>query len=165
MEDTSHLRGQLVVCLYDEDGNLKQHEVTHNLVTQVGDQLYGERAVGITTLAVPTGMQLGTGATAAAKTGAGAAIVTYITSSALAFDSAPASSLNGASRRITYITTWAAGVATNAAITEAVIINQSVATNSGAAAAATISRAIISTVNKAAGDSLVITWTHDLLGA
>jgi hypothetical protein len=110
-------------------------------------------------------MQLGTGATAAAKTGAGAAIVTYITSSALAFDSAPASSLNGASRRITYVTTWAAGVATNAAITEAVIINQSVATNSGAAAAATISRAIISTVNKAAGDSLVITWTHDLLGA
>lgn len=154
--------------LFDEDGRLKECGLFDNLVTQVGDQYYGERAAGIASPpAQVTGMQLGTGNTAVAKTGAGAAVVTYVSGSAVAIDgSFPTSALSGSSRRIQWKTTWTAGVATATGIAEVVLINQSVGTNSGAAAAATIARALISpTVNKGAGDSLAVTWNHDLLGA
>lgn len=168
-----YVMGHGMVEVFDEDGNLKQTVNFKNLITQVGDQYYGERAAsgisgGFTTsVAQATGMQLGTGTTAVAKTGAGAAVVTYINSSAKAFDSGfPASTLSGSSRRIQWKCTWAAGEATANGISEVVLINQAVATNSAAAAANTIARALISpVVNKAAGDTLAITWNHDLLGA
>lgn len=150
-----------------ERGDLQQGDFT-NLITQVGDQYYGERAAGISSPpAQVTGMQLGTGSTAVAKTGAGAAVVTYVTSSAVAIDATwPQSSIPASSRRIQWKTTWAAGVATASGLNEVVLINQSVATNSGAAAAATISRALLSpVVNKGASDTLAVTWNHDLLGA
>lgn len=154
--------------LFDENGDLRDRGDFKNLITQVGDQYYGERAAGIASPpAQVTGMQLGTGTTAVAKTGAGAAVVTYITSSAVAIDgSFPTSALSGSSRRIQWKTTWGAGVATATGISEVVLINQSVGTNSAAAAAATVSRALLSpTVNKGASDTLAITWNHDLLGA
>lgn len=154
--------------LRDADGNLKSQGEVHNLVTQVGDQIYGERGAGVSgAAAVPTGMHLGTGSTAAAKTGAGAAVVTYLSGSNLAFDGGfPSSALNSTSRRITYKCTYGPGVATSASpITEVVIVNATIATNSAATAANTMARAIISPGAKAAGDSLTVTWTHDLLGA
>lgn len=162
--DTSFVRGHGTVEVFGPDGELKQSVPFTNLITQVGEQLYGERGAGITTTAVPTGMQLGTGSTAVAKTGAGAAVVTYTSGSAQAFDgSFPASSIPGTVRRIQYKVTWAAGTATATGLAEVVIINQSVSTNSGAAAANTISRALLSpTVNKGASDSLAITWNHDI---
>jgi hypothetical protein len=64
----------------------------------------------------------------------------------------------------TYKTTWAAGVATNAAITEAAIVNDQ-ATNATTTAANTIARVVFSAVNKGASDSLAITWSHKFLGA
>lgn len=167
-EDRAGIRGTCRARLYGPDGKLKLERVVSNLVTQVGDQYYAERAAAITSPpAQVTGMQLGSGTTGVAKTGGGAAVVTYITSSAVAIDGGyPTSGLSGSSRRITWQTTWAAGVATASGIAEVVIINQSVGTNSGAAAAATISRALFSSAfDKAALDSLVVTWTHDLLGA
>jgi hypothetical protein len=139
-----------------------------NLVTQIGDQYYGERAAGIASPpAQVTGMQLGTGATAAAKTGAGAAVVTYVAGSNVAIDGGfPTSALNGASRRIAWKTTWPAGTATTNGLNEVVIINQAIATNAAAPAANTISRALLApVVNKGANDSLAVTWNHDLLGA
>lgn len=97
-----------------ESGALKQLVFFENLVTQVGDQYYGERAAGI---ASPpgqvTGMRLGTGSTAVAKTGAGAAIVTYTTASQVAIaGSFPTSSIPGSARRIQWQSLWGAGVAT-----------------------------------------------------
>lgn len=160
--------GHGVVTVVAPDGTVKQTVEFTNLVTQYGDQYYGERAAGIGTNAAATGMQLGTGgATAAAKTGAGAAIVTLVASSLVAFDGGfPTSSLSGASRRIQYKTTWAAGVATANSINEVVVTNQATATQTAAPAGSTISRAVLGTaVNKAAGDTLTITWNHDLLGA
>lgn len=154
--------------LFGPDGELKDCGEFTNLITQVGDQYYGERAAGIgSPPAQVTGMQLGTGTTAVAKTGAGAAVVTYITGSAVAIDgSFPTSALSGSSRRIQWKTTWGAGVATATGIAEVVLINQSVGTDSGAAAAATISRALISPAkDKGAADTLAVTWNHDLLGA
>lgn len=165
--DRAHITGSLIIELFDEYGNLKHYENVENLVTQVGDQYYGERAAGIGGApAIPTGMQLGTGTTAAAKTGAAAAIGTLVASSLVALSSGfPASSLNGSSRRIQYKCTWAPGVATNAAISEAALVNQSIATQTVAPASATIARAVVTPFVKSASDSLNITWNHDLLGA
>lgn len=163
-----YIVGHGTVEVFGSDGELKQSVPFTNLVTQYGDQYYGERAAGIGTHAAATGMQLGTGgATAAAKTGAGAAIVTLVADSLRAFDTGfPASSLSGSSRRIQYKTTFAAGVATATGINEVVVTNQALATTTAAPAGATLSRAVLATaVNKAAGDTLAITWNHDLLGA
>lgn len=150
-----------------DDQILKHLEEVENLVTQVGDQYYGERAAGI---ASPpnqvTGMRLGTGTTAAAKTGAGAAIVTYLTASQVAITGGfPTSALNGSSRRIAWKGDWAAGVATNSAITEAVITNENPLTNVAGSAANTVSRVVFTAIDKQAADTLAITWNHDLLGA
>lgn len=154
--------------LWDENGDLKQSGEFTNLITQIGDQYYGERASGVASPpAQVTGMQLGTGTTAVAKTGAGAAIVTVVASSLVALDVGfPASSLSGSSRRIQWKVTWAANVATANSIAEVVLTNQSTGTQTAAPASATISRALLSpVVNKAAGDTLAVTWNHDLLGA
>lgn len=150
------------------DGKKVDEGEFHNLITQVGDQYYGERASGIASPpAQVTGMQLGTGTTAVAKTGAGAAIVTVVASSLVAIDASfPTSALSGSSRRIQWKTTWAAGTATANNISEVVLTNQATATQTAAPASATIARALLSpVVNKAAGDTLAITWNHDLLGA
>lgn len=168
VQDRSGLSGWVEVDLFDERGDLKLHLAVPNLITEVGDEYYGERAAGI---ASPpnqvSGMRLGTGTTAVAKTGAGAAIVTYVTGSSIAIDgSFPTSALSGASRRIQWKTTWAPGVATASAISEVVITNEASLTNVAGTAANTVSRALLSpTVNKAAGDTLAVTWNHDLLGA
>jgi hypothetical protein len=147
---------------------LKQRTEFENLVTEVGDEYYGERAAGIASPpSQVTGMQLGTGTTAVAKTGAGAAIVTLVASSLVAIDgSFPTSALSGSARRIQWKTTWNAGVATANDIAEVALVNQSTGTQTVAPAAATISRALLSPdVDKAAGDTLAVTWNHDLLGA
>jgi hypothetical protein len=152
---------------FAEHGDLA-HIDFENLVTEIGDQYYGERAAGIASPpAQVTGMQLGTGTTAVAKTGAGAAIVTLVASSLVAIDGGfPTSALNGSSRRIQWKTTWGAGVATANAIAEVALVNQSTGTQTVAPAANTIARALLSpTVNKGAADTLAITWNHDLLGA
>jgi hypothetical protein len=164
--DHAGIRGTLTLELRDEHGELKHRQVVENLITQVGDQMYGERGAALGTLAAPTGMRYGTGTTAASKTGAGAAIVTYVTGSNAAFDGGfPTSGLSGASRRITYQSVWAAGVATSTAIAEFVVTNESPLTNVAGTAANTVSRVVVTPFDKAAGDSLTVTWTHDLLGA
>lgn len=154
--------------LFGPDGELKDRGEFTNLVSQVGDQYYGERAAGIgSPPAQVTGMQLGTGTTAVAKTGAGAAVVTYVSGSNVAIDGGfPTSALSGSSRRIQWKTTWGAGVATATGISEVVLINQTIGTDSGAPAANTIARALISPAkDKGAADTLAVTWNHDLLGA
>lgn len=138
-----------------------------NLITQVGDQYYGERASGI---AGPpnqvTGMRLGTGSTAPSKTGAGAAIVTYKVGSFKAIDgSFPTSSLVVASRQIQWKTSWGAGVINGSALAEAVITNETPLTDVTGTAANTISRALFGPVTLGALDTLSLTWNHLLLGA
>lgn len=144
-----------------------------NLITDYGDQYYGERAANIgTPPAQVTGMQLGTGTTAVAKTGAGAAmvIVASTNDSNIAIDATwPQSSQPGGAgtaRRIQWKTTWPAGTTTLNSLSEVCLHNQTVTDETAVVAGETISRALISpVVNKAAGDTLAITWNHDLLGA
>lgn len=150
---------------------LKLHLEVPNLVTQVGDQAYGNALAGLhanATVADPTppaAMYLGTGITAVAKTGAGATIVTYITGSNKTFElTYPQSSLNGASRRISWQSIWAAGVATNAAIAE--VAMGTVSTNVTLIEANSVARSLFSpTIDKQAGDTLTVSWHHDLLGS
>lgn len=166
-EDRAGLSGWVEVDLYGPDGELKFHLAVPNLITEVGDKFYGERAAAIGSVAVVSGMRYGTGTTAASKTGAGAAIVTYVTGSSIAIDgSFPTSALSGSSRRIQWKTTWGAGVATSSGIAEVVITNEASLTNVAGTAANTVSRALLSpVVNKGASDTLAVTWNHDLLGA
>lgn len=167
MHSSMGIRGT-VIAEWRRDGKLWHRCVTHNLVTEVGDRYYGDRAAGISSPpAQVTGMKLGTGTTAVAKTGAGAALVTYLADSHQGLDTGfPSSSLNGSSRRITWQAIWAAGKATTASnITEVVIVNDLLA-DATSAAADTIARALLSNpAPKAAGDELTVTWHHDLLGA
>lgn len=169
--DVAGIRGTVTFERFDEDGRLIERSVSKNLVTDVGDQLYAERGSGVASPALPTGMKLGTGGTAVAKTGAGAALVTYLSGSNKAFDGTfPSSSQPGGAgtaRRITYKRTYAAGEATTAsAITEAVIVTDTIATDATSTAANTISRVLVTGISaKGASDTLTITWNHDLLGA
>lgn len=159
--------------LFGPDGRLKDKRSGKNLITDAGDLYIAQKViVGISpaNASAPTavnGMKLGTGTTAVAKNGAGAALVTYLSASNVAFDSSyPQTSNLGAGLGVTavYKTTWAAGVATNSAITEAVIVNDQ-ATNATTSAANSISRIVFTAVNKGASDTLAITWSHKFLGA
>lgn len=173
IDETTITEGIVKIELFGPDGEKKYEEIINNLITDAGD-LYNAQKV-ITSIApanaaaptAMTGMKLGTGTTAAAKNGAGAALVTYLSASNVAFDSTyPQTSNLGAGLGVTavYKTTWGAGVATNAALTEAVIVNDSV-TNATSSAANTISRVVFTAINKGALDTLAITWSHKFLGA
>jgi hypothetical protein len=174
LKDGAGLVGYGVVELRGPDGKLKSCEPFANLITTAGDQYYAQKAiVGIspTNASAPTamnGMKLGTGTTAAAKSGAGGALVTYLSGSNVAFDSTypQASAVAGTDTgwNAIYKTTWPAGTATNSAITEAALVNDQ-ATNATSTAANTAARVVFSAQNKGALDSLAITWSHKFLGA
>jgi hypothetical protein len=243
MNNKTGIHGHVKWELFDADGNLKASGETDNLVTDVGDQYYGDRAVLVqgsaktitaittgTTATVTTsaahgfgvgdvvtiagvtptgyngkwaiasvpsattftiyvgtalgagtafgtatstsfpiaqGMKLGTGSTAVAKSGAGAALVTYLSGSNKAFDSGyPQTSGTSGGRVITYKRTYAAGEATSgSAITEAVLFLDFNA-DATSTAANTIARVLLSPANsKGASDTLTVTWTHTILGA
>lgn len=144
--------------------------VTANTFTiYVGTALGAGSAFGTAQgLRVPraAGMKLGTGSTAVAKNGAGAALVTYQSGSNIVFDATFPISSSSSGRRIQYKTTWNAGVATVNGLNEVVIVNENVFADATTAAANTISRALLSpVVNKGASDTLAVTWNHTLLGA
>lgn len=176
IKDRFGLVGFGVVELRDDRGRLKQVEPFANLITDAGDLYYVTRGMaGVGTPAAAdatkvTGMKLGTGTTAAAKNGAGAALVTYLSASNVlwtATDTTFPQSVNlgaGLGVQIQYKKTWAAGVATNTAITEAVIVNDA-STDATSSAANSISRVVFTAVNKGASDTLAITWNHKFLGA
>lgn len=145
---------------------LVEQVLTRNLVTQVGDQYYGERAAAIA--GAPgqvTCMKLGTSSTAVAKTGGGAALGTYLSGSDKAIDSTwPQSSLSGASRQIQWKTSWGAGVINGSALREVVLVIDVLA-DATSSAANTIARALFGPMTLGTLDTLAITWNHLLLGA
>ena len=158
------IQGVVVAELIGPDGAVKARCETHNLITAVGDQYYAGRAALSSSLpAQVTGMKLGTGSTAPAKSGAGAALATYLTDSHQAIDGSYPTAAAGV---VTHRVTYAAGKATTASpITEVVLVTDALA-NATSSAANTIARALLSGIgSKGAGDSLTITWTHTLLGA
>jgi hypothetical protein len=167
--------GYGIAHLLDGDGHTKQLVPFANLITTAGDQYYAQKGiVGVSpaNASAPTaasGMKLGTGSTAAAKSSTGASIVTYISGSNVVFDSSfpAAAAVAGTDTgwNATYKTTWAAGTATNSAIVEVAIVNDQSNNSNGSSAANTYSRAVITSVNKTSSDSLAVTWNHKFLGA
>lgn len=174
LAQTVVLEGFGTAVLLDEDGAIKEVVEFRNLITDAGDLYYAQKMIAAIAPASPaaptamTGMKLGTGSTAASKAGAGAALVTYLAASNVAFDATYPQTANlgsGLGVNAVYRCTWAAGVATSATINEVAMVNDS-ATNATSSAANTAARAVFgSVINKTATDSLVVTWNHKALGA
>ena len=173
VKDEFGIVGFGTVLLLDGDMKIKDLEPFANLITTAGDEYYAKKAItGISpaNASAPTaagGMKLGTGGTAVAKSGAGAALVTYETGSNNPFDAAfPTASAVGGDTgwNANYKTTWAAGDVTETALTEAVIVNDA-GTDATSSAANTYARILFGAKNKGADDSLIITWSHKFLGA
>lgn len=172
--DAAALEGFGVAVLLGPDGRPKQVVEFRNLITDAGDLYYAQKAIAAIAPASPaaptamSGMKLGTGSTAASKAGAGAALVTYLAGSNIAFDATYPQTANlgsGLGVNAVYRCTWGAGVATNGALTELVIVNDA-GTNATSTAGNTAARALFaSAINKTASDSLVVTWNHKFLGA
>lgn len=167
MNEKSGLTGEVVLTCYAEDGSVRWTETITNLITDTGDNYYAQRALSGVLPTAPadatkvTCMKLGNQVTptAAAKNGTGAALQAYKTGSNTAF-----TSVSRTNNAITYNATWAAGVATDSALSEIAICITNA--DSTSAAADTIARALISpTRNKQASDTLTAAWTHTFLGA
>lgn len=170
------IHGLVVITHCDGDGAVKMHDTFKNLITQVGDQVIMERYANTGgPPATPTGMRLGLGgsATAASKTGAGAAIAgTYVNGSSQALGAngatAVASSLNGSSRRIAFGVNWVDSDLTDANpindIDEIVMTNIAI-TDIGGAEANTLARAVITAINFDTADTIDAIWYQDGLGA
>lgn len=130
------LTGALTIALNDE----VVHEVD-NLVVTAGKNFVASRMKD-TTKAAMTHMAVGTGTTAAAASQT--ALVNENDRNTLTSTTVTANA-------IAYVCTWAAGDAT-AALTEAGIFNAS-------SGGDMLCRTVFSVVNKAAADSMTITWT------
>ena len=135
-----NIKGNLEVILLDVNGIQKDYRKVENLVVAVGKQVIAARLLG-NTLAVMSHMAVGSDSTAAAtgQTALGGELGRVTLDS-----SARVSNVN------TYIATFPAGTGTGA-LTEAAILNASSTGNM-------LCRTTFSTVNKASGDTVVITW-------
>ena len=167
VEDRVGFGGMVTVELFGPDGELKHSETAYNLVTDHGDEHVGNR-MRLDATQIVTGMRLGTGVTAAAKSGAGGAIVTYEPASQEALDAvAGGADLGGGSGwRISHVCTWIAGDVTEVALAEVVLTDESPLTDVAGVVGDTVARFVFAaTIDKQAGDSLVVTWNVDFLGA
>lgn len=143
MEDTLQAKGELVIELRDEFGNLKDYREVKNLVVTVGRQFIASRMVG-TSAAVMSHMAIGTSsaAAAAANTGLGTEVARVAFSTA---GSATATT-------VTYQATFPANTPSTAqAIVEAGVFN-------APTAGTMLCRTTFDVINKAAADQLSITW-------
>lgn len=137
--------GKLSIVLKDEKGAVKETREIKNLVVNTGLAHITSRLLG-TSSNVMSHMALGAGTTAAA---AGDTALGSQLGSRKALTSSTQSGTNNES--IVYVATFSAGEGTGA-VTEAGIFN---ASTSGTM----LCRTVFSVVNKAAGDTLQVTWT------
>lgn len=132
--------GKVQVVLRDKDGKIKQEFETTNLVVDDGLDHIASRLNSTPT--AMSHMALGSGSTAAASsdTALGSELAR------VAFDSD-----NVTNNAIAYVATFSAGTATGS-IEEAGVFNAS-------SAGTMLCRTVFSVVNKAATDTLTVTWT------
>ena len=134
------LKGNLEVILLDQNGIQKDYRKIENVVVAVGKQIIAARLVG-NTIAIPSHMAVGTDSTAAAtgQTALGGELGRVVLDST-----------TRVSNVLTYVATFPAGTGTGA-LAEAAILNAASTGNM-------LCRTTFSVVNKAVGDSIVITW-------
>jgi hypothetical protein len=162
--DKVRLRGEVIAEVRDKAGNLKQRVVTHNLVTDQGDD-FAKSAI-YSAAYTGWGMKLGTATTPASKSGAGSYIAAgdYIAGSAQALDDGTPK--QGAGANICqFRNQWAAGEATHSTINRVAITDNT--TDAGEAdATGTFAISVFgSTIDKGANDTLTVTWNVTFLGA
>tara|TARA_R110002167_G_scaffold195974_3_gene398965 strand:- start:1141 stop:1590 length:450 start_codon:yes stop_codon:yes gene_type:complete len=145
INDNIKLVGNLDITVLDNNGNVKETRKEKNLVVTVGLGFITSRMKDATATAM-THMAVGSDNTAAA---AGNTDLGSILGSREALDS---TTVSGAT--VTYISSFEAGEGTGA-ITEAGIFN-------AASSGTMLCRTVFATVNKAADDTMTITWTITL---
>jgi hypothetical protein len=137
--------GKIVLDLYDPDGNLKQHIEEDNMVVNTGLAYIADALSLSPGDTVMTHMEVGSGGEvlpSAADTQLSAALARVALTGSTPTDSGAV---------VTFTATFSAGVGTGA-LDEAGIFNNAVG-------GTMLCRATYDVVNKAAGDSLDITWT------
>ncbi len=139
-KDTIEMKGNLTVTVFDEQGNVKDQRAIKNLVVSAGKTFIASRMVG-TSQAIMSHMAIGTGTTTPAVA------QTTLTTEA---GRVTLASSSFSSNAVTYTATFPAGTGTGA-ITEAGIFN-------AASAGTLLCRTTFPVVNKAAGDSIAVTW-------
>jgi hypothetical protein len=142
------LSGQLNIVLKDKAGNVKDTREVKNLVVNAGLAYIASRMTG-TAKNVMSHMALGSGTTAAA---AGQTDLVSILGSREALDSTTISGTNN--EKVEYEASFEAGDATGA-VTEAGIFN-------AASSGDMLCRTKFNVVNKAADDTMSVTWTITL---
>ena len=139
------LSGQIAIVLKDKDGNVKEERTEKNLVVTTGLNYIASRMKDATATAM-THMALGSGTTSAA---AGQTDLVTLLGAREALDSTTVTA-----NAVAYVSSFEAGDATGA-VTEAGIFN---ASTSGTM----LCRVVFSVVNKAADDTMTVTWTITL---
>lgn len=140
-QDTVTLIGNVLVELFDKNGQLKDKREVKNLVVTVGKQFIASRMVG-TAANVMSHMAIGSGTTAPAA--GDTTLQTELGRVAL-------SALTVAAAVVTQSATFPAGTGTGA-VTEAGVFN--------ASSAGTMQcRTVFPVVNKGVDDAMAITWT------
>lgn len=142
------LSGRLNIVLKDKNGEVKTQREVDNLVVNVGLAYIISRMVG-TAKTTMTHMAVGSNSTAAA---AGDTALGSQLGSRKALDSTTISGSNN--EKVIYVTTFDPGEGTGA-ITEAGVFNASTSGDM-------LCRTVFSVINKAADDTMVITWTITL---
>ena len=141
------LSGFMVAELFKADGALKDRRTVHNTVTTLCHKMSADQLLAAPAVVTPGWMELGTGS----GQGAGdTTLATYIAGSRTALDS---KTRGGADAIITMVCTFGAGTGTGAVL-EAGIFNVVTENTTDL-----LTYADFSVINKAAGDSLVVTWT------
>jgi hypothetical protein len=143
--DLPQSRGNVDIVVRSANGDIKDIRKIHNLVVNTGLAFVISRMVG-TSKAVMSHMGIGAGTTAAA---AGDTALGSPLGSRVALTSTTISGANN--EKVVYVATFGAGVGTGA-VTEAGVFN---ALTSGDM----LCRTVFSVVNKAADDTMQITWT------
>ena len=142
------LSGQLNIVLKDKAGNVKEERELKNLVVNAGLAYIASRMTG-TAKSVMSHMGLGSGSTAAA---AADTDLGSLLGSREVLDSTTISGTND--EKVVYVSSFEAGDATGA-VTEAGIFN-------AASGGDMLCRTVFSVVNKAADDTMSVTWTITL---
>ena len=142
LNDSLKLKGRVGIVLKDKNGNVKETRDIDNLVVDTGLDYIASRMKDATATAM-THMALGSGSTAAA---AGDTDLGSILGSRELLDSTTVTD-----NTVVYVSSFEAGDATGA-VTEAGIFNASTG-------GTMLCRTVFSVVNKAADDTMSVTWT------
>ena len=148
LSDGVKIKGQATFILYDSDMKIKDVRIAQNLITSAGLCFIAQSLIDTATTWVMSGMGVGTGTTGPAD-----ANLNLETSAAYVTLTAA----TRANKVVTYTATFAPGVGT-AALTEAIICCAASA-HTDKPVGHTLNRLTFAAINKAAGDTLAVTWT------